>query len=49
MEELARVILLLAVLAVVLAYARGGWDGEGGVRDWFRSKLVGAPRTAYGA
>lgn len=49
MEELARVIVLLAVLAVVIAFARGGWDGKGGVRDWFRSKLVGASTDAYKA
>lgn len=40
MEELAKVISLLAVLALVLAYVRGGWSEVGRL---VRLKLVGEP------
>lgn len=40
MEELAKVIVLLAVLGTALAYVRGGWPEVG--RLW-RLKLVGGP------
>lgn len=38
MEELAQVILVLLLLAVALAFARGGWPAVAG---WFRAKIVG--------
>lgn len=40
MEELAQVLILLALLGIALAYAAGGWDG---VAAWFKAKLVGTP------
>lgn len=40
MEELAKVLVLLGLLASALAYIRGGWSEVG--RLW-RLKLVGEP------
>jgi hypothetical protein len=37
-EQLARVLVLLGLLGIVLAYADRGTDG---VKDWFHAKLVG--------
>ena len=42
MEELAQVLILLALFGIAMAYARGGLNGEDGVTDWFKVKLLGA-------
>jgi hypothetical protein len=39
MEELAQVLLILTLIALALAYARGGW---GEVGSWVKAKLIGA-------
>lgn len=40
MEELAKIVILLALLGSAIAYVQGGWTRVG---EFWRLKLVGEP------
>jgi hypothetical protein len=42
MESLAAVLLTALVIALLIAYSKGGLSGTHGVGEWLKAKFLGA-------